>query len=128
MRYFSVLFILCTTSVFGEDTTAAIFGAVVRPGQYKLTSSEGLHDLIIKANGLRDGAAVQEITIKRNEKLYQFDALKIIEAGVDIALANKDTVFIMDSFGGLHGDKLAEYNEAIGQFVKRTPKQLKVIE
>ena len=71
----------------GEDQSAFVSGEVVNPGSFTLLPGEGLAQLITRAGGPKDTAALTRVRVTRKGEVQVVDALDAVKNGRPLAFA-----------------------------------------
>ncbi len=73
--------------VRGEDQTVFVAGEVTTPGSFQIMADEGLAQVITRAGGPKDDAALTQITVTRKGQVQKVDAYDAVKNARPLAFA-----------------------------------------
>ncbi|HDM8159660.1 TPA: SLBB domain-containing protein [Vibrio harveyi] len=80
-----------------QQLLISVQGYVVKPGEYTLPSGSNIQMFLYEAGGLRAGAQLDKIIVKRGNKSIEFDYKRFLDTGDDSklpALESLDVLFV----------------------------------
>ncbi|EDP60100.1 SLBB domain-containing protein [Vibrio sp. AND4] len=80
-----------------QQLLVSVQGYVVKPGEYTLPSGSNIQMFLYKAGGLRAGAQLDKIIVKRGNKNIEFDYKRFLDSGDDSqlpTLKSLDVLFV----------------------------------
>ncbi|EOA8955262.1 SLBB domain-containing protein [Vibrio harveyi] len=80
-----------------QQLLISVQGYVVKPGEYTLPSGSNIQMFLYEAGGLRTGAQLDKIIVKRGNKSIEFDYKRFLDTGDDSklpALESLDVLFV----------------------------------
>ncbi|MFZ3466457.1 SLBB domain-containing protein [Vibrio harveyi] len=80
-----------------QQLLISVQGYVVKPGEYTLPSGSNIQMFLYEAGGLRAGAQLDKIIVKRGNKSIEFDYKRFLDTGDDSklpALESLDVIFV----------------------------------